>query len=752
MSGNAARSTHPARAVREALEAVRSAPTILEALRRVAAVSAAAADDHAGAGLTDLREASDDHDAVVALAAVHALAALPVADTATLVRLLDSGDPFRVEHAAWALHRAAPAAEAAPALVELVRAGGVTGMLAQRTLEQWAPQAPDTVLGALATALTTRRPTTNGVVAGGTDDVARTRLVETVGLVPGMAATALLLGVVDDDTESLSTVTAATAALGDWFTSRPRRGAAGRGAGPAAYPGTGLTVVQLFLHADIDGELSSAGKGDTGGIATLLVHLGNALLETRAVERVVTISRGRLSSDVVPDDLSAPGHHYAQVPLSGPPVGMADAWMHRVAVRRGVRRILRAAGHVDAIHLRMADVGSFAAAEAARELGVPVVFTVAPDPHALLASREASGALTRETFAAADALEHLTFRDHLVRSLARDADQLVLFPRPELERDSRDLLGLDLAVDGHRSSVVAEGIDFRAVDRAGAAQKRGAAAADDVTGQAMAELDTLLSALPAERRHLPLAITVGRLNRVKGMATLVETWHEDADLHSRCNLLVVGGDLDDPSGDEAAELARIDAAVPRSTAAAAGLLLPGHRPHSTVAAWLAATLRGRPGLAGPSGVYVSASLKEEFGLAILEAMAAGLVVVAPDGGGPATYVEPGTTGVLTDTSSRPALADAVREALVMAASPATAMRQRGELTTLRDRFSITTMAGALAEVYAAAALPAGAGSVGVGSGVAGSASPGAAGAPPVGRPAAGPPRGDDHVSPAGAAS
>ena len=711
--GSAGPSTDPAQTVREALEEVRSAPSLLAALRLVSGVVAAAADDHAGSCRGELRVAAEGHDdAVVALAAVHALAALPVADTATLVRLLGSDDPFRVEHAAWALRRSAPTASAAPHLVGLVATGGVTGMLAQRTLEWWAPQAPGVVLAALSAALEPR-----GHSRPAHDDAARMRVVETIGLVPGAAATTFLVGIVGDDTEAQLTVAAATAALGDRSTVRPVHPAPG-GAGRARSAvsvthreaglvvgarSTGLTVAQLFLHADIDGELSSAGKGDTGGIATLLVHLGDALLESgHGVDRVVTMSRGPSDSDLATDELALPGHHYAQVPLWGPPVGMGDAWMHRIAVRRGVRRILRAAGRVDALHLRMADVGSFAAAQAARELGVPVVFTVAPDPHALLASREASGDLTRESFARADALEHLTFRDHLVRALARDADRLVLFPRPELRRDCADLLGLDLDLEGNRASVVAEGIDFRDVDRAVAAQKRGTVSAGDPTGRALVELDALLGGLPVGRRGLPLAITVGRLNRVKGMATLVEAWHGDADLRARCNLLVVGGDLDHPSSDEAVELARIDAVVPRAAAAGQGLLLPGHRPHGTVATWLAASLRGRPGLAAPAGVYVSASLKEEFGLAILEAMAASLVVVAPDGGGPATYVEPEVTGILTDTGSPTALAEAVGRALDMASSPETAMRQRRALTTLRERFSISTMAGALAGVYAAA--------------------------------------------------
>jgi glycosyltransferase involved in cell wall biosynthesis len=699
----------PAAAVEAALEDVSSAPSILRGLRAVHALTLAANRDVEGSSLGLLRAAADEGaDGVTALAAIHALAALARPDATTLVPLLHGGSSFETQHAAWALADAPPVAGAVAPLVELVAEGGFTGMLAQRTLERWARSAPDPVLDALTAAVerVRRRP-------GDSDGHATTRLVETIGLVPGAAATAVLVGLVQPGPVPAAAALAAAAGLGDRFIA-PRLGPRHHGAAPVR-PGAGRTVVQLFLHADIDGRLTSAGKGDTGGIATLLVQLGDALLEgDRGVERVVTISRGGPDTPPLPADLASPGHHYAPVPLWGPPVAMADAWVHRVAVRRGVRRILQAAGRVDAIHLRMADVGSLAAAEAAEELGVPAVFTLAPDPHVVLARREAAGTLTREGFAEVDAVEHLAYRDRLVRDLAARADQLVLFPRPELERDTRELLGLDLEDEREwrRSTVVAEGIDFRSVDRAGAALRQAAAGATasvtsskpvDAAGEALADLDALLATLPQERRVLPLAISVGRLNRVKGMATLARAWSTSPDFHDACNLLVVGGDLVDPSPEEASELDQVFAAVPQDEAAARGLLLPGHRPHDTVATWLAATLRGRPGLSAPGGVYVSASLKEEFGLAILEAMAASLVVVAPDGGGPATYVQPGVTGVLTDTSSNEALASAVLAALALARSPQTQMAQRRALAHLRDRFSIDTMADALACVYAGAA-------------------------------------------------
>ena len=216
---------------------------------------------------------------------------------------------------------------------------------------------------------------------------------------------------------------------------------------------------------------------------------------------------------------------------------------------------------------------------------------------------------------------------------------------------------------------------------------------------ALAELDLLLSTLPPERRKLPLAITVGRLHRVKGMATLVEAWASDPTCAERCNLLVVGGDLGDPSDDEAEQLARIDASVPRPEAAERGLLLAGHRPNGVVATWLAAVRLGRAGLSAPGGVYVSASLKEEFGIAILEAMASGLVVVAPGGGGPATYVEHGVTGLLVDTTSTDVLAGAVVAALGLAAAPDAAARAQHARSVVTDEFSIATMASSLATVY-----------------------------------------------------
>ena len=74
-------------------------------------------------------------------------------------------------------------------------------------------------------------------------------------------------------------------------------------------------------------------------------------------------------------------------------------------------------------------------------------------------------------------------------------------------------------------------------------------------------------------------------------------------------------------------------------------------------------------LIAPHGVYVCGSLKEEFGLALIEALAAGLVVVGPEGGGPATYIDEGVTGFLVDTRSPRAVGAGIAAALDLVARP-----------------------------------------------------------------------------------
>lgn len=716
--------------VQNCLDALKDADHLVDALRLADDLAVQASQNGGVRNIRILRSAVGSKDQIVAIAATHALGQM-VDDEADVVlsELLSSEHGFIREHAAWAHRSRLPRAESMGRLVALVASGGFAGMLSQRTLEAWGVSAPEIVSVSLESAL-----------LGVLEVESRYRLVETLGLVQHSIATKLLLGLADDSSEDILVRVAAVAALGQ-HKGQPEIGellkSLVREGGCLAEVAklsqldldvtdvpvidetvqeqcSNLTVAQLFLHADIDAHLSHAGSGDNGGVATLLVRLGDALVAGQQcgsdefhvgegsklrVDRVLTLSRGETEAAL--ESMTAlanteHGHLYGHIPLLQEPKQSANAWPFLVAARRGISRILRAAGGVDVIHLRMADVGSLAAFDVARTLDIPVVFTVAPDPHSVIDSMDRAGTLSRENFGTTDEIEHFWFRARLVQRLAANSAHTVFFPRPNLRHDIIDLIGIDIGKEPQRHTIVPEGIDLGVIDRAVLEAK--SLVSGKSASPALLELRDLLNDLPAERRGLPLLTSVGRLHRVKGMSTIVEAW-AGSDLRHRANLLIIGGNLQDPSADEREQLRLINGILSPEVQRQEGLLIAGHRPNDTVARWVAATRTGIPGLAAPNGVYVCGSLKEEFGIALLEAMATGLLVVGPDAGGPATYVEQGRTGFLTTTWDAALLSKAINDALACAANEVTDSRAVYARSVVQDRFTIEAMAHKLSQVY-----------------------------------------------------
>jgi glycosyltransferase involved in cell wall biosynthesis len=641
--------------------------------------------------------ASDDP--IRAISAIHALGAVAEAQSTTaLAALLEGGAPWRQEHAAWALggHPAQPATTRR--LLDLVVGGGFSGMLAQRTLEQQVR----TPQGGLDAVL-------DPVLPGTSDPAARRRLVETLGLDPRRSVTGALIRIASDSDEHHDVRTAAIAALGDRRGGRVRAALEGfvrdgrfatpallalvdaARTTPARESGAKLRVAQLFLHADLDPRLMNLGAGDTGGIASLLVLLADSLGRRPDVDLVLTLSRGQASDALTEalwprDDRSV----FATVPF--PSVEMSNAWEHRTAAERGIRRHLRAFAPIHAIHLRMADVGSLAAARVAASLHIPMVFTAAPDPHAVIEGLYDAGTITRETFGDNDYVNHWWFRARMVENLTRSADAVALLPRPRVRRRVSAYFGIPEAELGPRAAVIPEGIHA-------ATARLAHREAADFTGEngplVLAELRGWLKALPPHRRNLPLLVSVGRLHLIKGMHRVVAAWIGADDLRDAYNLVIVGGDIINPSSDERAALAAIDALVPHRIAPERGLVLFGHRPHADTARILSYAARER-------GIYVCGSAKEEYGLAIVEALAAGLPPVAPREGGPSTYLDDGQSGILVDGSDVQSIRDGIRRARGIVGAPGRADAARARVE--RD-MTIEQMALGLSRLYRRAGAP-----------------------------------------------
>jgi glycosyltransferase involved in cell wall biosynthesis len=274
--------------------------------------------------------------------------------------------------------------------------------------------------------------------------------------------------------------------------------------------------------------------------------------------------------------------------------------------------------------------------------------------------------------------------------LAREARELVLFPHTGSTAELEALLGVDLSSGPPRHTIVAEGVD---TGRADDAARR--VTSVRTMPPVLAELQAAVGRLPRHRHGLPLVVSAGRLHPVKGMRRLVDAFTED-ELASAANLVIIGGDPGGPAAVEGAELTYIRQALRERPGLAERVILLGARTNTEVALVLAAAHHGWGALIGANGAYACASEKEEFGLAIVEAMAAGLPPVAPRAGGPATYIDHGVSGVLADTTDVAALRGAITEALRLAADPATARRARA---TVDARYTLGRMARDLTAVY-----------------------------------------------------
>lgn len=614
------------------LDRLASADGVLVGLRAMSDLARAASSVKPSMAVTALQPLVSNHvsDPLSAYLALYALGGVesPDADK-TLVDALGTGDQGLGEHAAWALSRRRPVASAVPHLVALGDKGGFSQMMADLALETWFKEAPDLVWQA-------GRPVPERIL----------RL--------------------------------------PWHSSRSGRG---------QRRGTGLRIAQVLVQGRVDGALSAPASGDGGGLITLQVGLTEELGRHEAVSEAYLVTR-RIEEasglfDVAREEI-APGGILARLEFGGPDyLPTSDMWGHRAELEGKLRDLLTREGPFDALHLRFADVGTFAGARVGEELGIPLVFTLAPDPHASISAGERAGSITREDFARHDLEQHYVFRMWLVEWMLGRADRLALLPRADQRRQFEELLGVDID-DSDRFRVIAEGVDTGLSTEA---SKVVLSKSGTERPRVLEELRDMVDALPSARAGLPLLLSVGRLNRIKGMDRVAEAWAGDDGISDRYNLLIVGGDLDKPSAEEKSSLDGIFRAAGENPS---GLMMLGGRSHRDVAILMAATAHGVEDFVGAGGIYVSGSEKEEFGLAIVEALAAGLPVIAPSNGGPATYVEHGYTGYLVDTADVERIRDGIRWAEDVRLSQ---IRADAATRTIRSRYSLRAMADQLVGLY-----------------------------------------------------
>ncbi|HEX8865993.1 MAG TPA: glycosyltransferase family 4 protein [Lentzea sp.] len=438
---------------------------------------------------------------------------------------------------------------------------------------------------------------------------------------------------------------------------------------PVAPPAAGPTVVQAMLI----GGTARPGEGASGGLTVFLSSLADALVKRRDIGRVVTVVLDPEPTTVTVGQNAGRDHWTVRVPVDSP-VALAQPDMagHRAGITWWLTRLLPRCGlSPDVVHVRYSDDGSLAVADAARLLGSKLVFTVTPDPHRHLAERHLEDAedLTAMRFD----LHRVRAADHLVER----ADQVITIGGRQDE------------VLAHFPQLTPESL---------LALEEGIAPSPPPTGRSLVRELFAPSALPrldASAEGLPVLLNVGRLHPMKQQPLLVRAWLE-AGLHHTTALVIIGGSSTDRTPDEQAVLDEV-LELARSAPATRGRL-------AVLSAWsnhdvrlLQHELAAGATDSGAPHVYACASVKEEFGIAVLEAMEAGLLAVGPRRGGLRCYIDHGRNGFLADTSTAGALGEALSD--VVRQGSATVRIAAAGTRTVRERFDIDAVADPFAALY-----------------------------------------------------
>ena len=172
---------------------------------------------------------------------------------------------------------------------------------------------------------------------------------------------------------------------------------------------------------------------------------------------------------------------------------------------------------------------------------------------------------------------------------------------------------------------------------------------------------------------------LGRFTAVKRLPVLIRAHARvQARLERPCPLVLVGGHPGEWEGEHPLETIR--------RVGAKQVFLAGWRPHEQL-----------PQALNAADVLVLPSVAEAFGLALVEAMACGLPVIACASHGPAAIVRDGESGWLVAPDDERALA----AALIEAASDARERRRRGQRAAAdaRRRYGWSTIAARVAGLY-----------------------------------------------------
>ena len=446
---------------------------------------------------------------------------------------------------------------------------------------------------------------------------------------------------------------------------------------------SGIVVVQTMFYGDPE----YSGKGQSGGLGTLLKSLGNQLIKHQQISQIITLTINNDWHEQKPfmsqyDN----GHWLIRLPVY---LNMEDphAFVRKeLSIKRAVARFLSQWQiKPNIFHVRFLDNASKAMALLSKEIQAKLVFTLTPDPHRNMADEDGNIACFKveETLEKLNKIsrgdELLVMTDGIVgiggEAVRRELE--LYFPQLNHKKGQYDFRMIGEGID----TDIDTDIDTHHFD----------------VWQFLEDHALGFSIDPLNKAK-PIILNVGRLNWQKGQHHLIKAWGESL-LWRDFNLVIIGGSRENEDDEELKIKAYFEAYMASKPDLKGRFALVEALPNEFIRRVERNIMED--GAQTYPNIYVCSSVKEEFGISILEALSEGFLAFAPIKGGVKTYIVNGVNGFLIDTSNESTLLKDVEKVMYhsqRSLEDFEKIQKRGQRSVL-DHFSMEEIAKHFLALY-----------------------------------------------------